>query len=247
MIQSIAAESDFDASGESPPVKALAMIFLRTDDKFASLPTNHGYFGTLRATSSIRRGRPIPRLAITDFEHVYRTVSAQFSWLSSPDLSEFWRAERHELLAEMNQDTRSTAPIPRGDLRGFNRYMRADLLSGFFVFLIALPLCLAIANASGFPPIAGIFTAVVGSFVATFVSNSELTIKGPAAGLIVIVYGCIEAFGGDGMLNGWSVADHEAYRATLAVGVAEGKDSIWLNATSPSHRSRYRRADGYLF
>ncbi|WP_237607436.1 SulP family inorganic anion transporter [Roseimaritima sediminicola] len=108
---------------------------------------------------------------------------------------------------------------PRGDLRGLTRYFKYDFISGLLVFLIALPLCLGISIASGYPPIAGIFTAIVGSVLATFISDSELTIKGPAAGLIVIAIGCIGDFGGDGMVGGWTEVDTAAYRAALAVGV----------------------------
>jgi MFS superfamily sulfate permease-like transporter len=110
--------------------------------------------------------------------------------------------------------------IPRGNAAGFRRYLLNDLIAGFLVFLIALPLCLGISLASGYPPLAGIFTAIVGALVTTLISNSELTIKGPAAGLIVIAVGCIAEFGGDGMAGGFSAADMSAYRAALAVGVA---------------------------
>lgn len=110
--------------------------------------------------------------------------------------------------------------IPKSGLAGLIENLRYDVLSGFLVFLIALPLCLAIANASGFPPIAGILTAVVGSIIPPLVSNSELTIKGPAAGMIAIVIGAMLDFGFTGGAN--PTKDIEVYKLVLVVGVVSG-------------------------
>jgi MFS superfamily sulfate permease-like transporter len=118
------------------------------------------------------------------------------------------------------ETVRSKEPeIPRGDLRGAKTFFRSDFIAGFLVFLIAMPLCLAISIASGFPPLAGIFTAFLGAVFCSLISNSEMTIKGPAAGLIVIVMGCVQDFGGDGMAGGFTQSDMSAYQAALAVGV----------------------------
>ena len=116
--------------------------------------------------------------------------------------------------------TQEANQVPRGTLQGLRDVWKFDILSGFLVFLIALPLCLGIALACGYPAIAGIFTAIIGGMLATFFSNSELTIKGPAAGLIVIAIGCVTEFGFTGGTD--PVADMQAYRLALGVGVAAG-------------------------
>lgn len=67
-----------------------------------------------------------------------------------------------------------------------------DLKSGLVVSLVALPLCLGIALASGAPLISGVFAGIVGGIIVGAASNSHVSVSGPAAGLAVIVLGAIQ-------------------------------------------------------
>jgi len=75
------------------------------------------------------------------------------------------------------------------------KYLKTDLLSGMVVFLVALPLCLGIAVASGAPPFAGIISGVLGGVVIGILSSSNVSVAGPAAGLIAIVVAAITDLG----------------------------------------------------
>lgn len=75
------------------------------------------------------------------------------------------------------------------------KYLKNDLPAGLVVFLVALPLCLGIALASGAPLFSGIIAGMVGGIIVASASGSALSVSGPAAGLTVIVHGAIAKLG----------------------------------------------------
>ncbi len=97
-----------------------------------------------------------------------------------------------------------TLEIPKDGLEGLKQNWKADVISGFLVFLLALPLSLGIAKASQFPAAMGVLTAMIGGIFVSFFAGSRLTIKGPAAGLITICAGAVTELGGGE--TGWHLA-----------------------------------------
>lgn len=75
-------------------------------------------------------------------------------------------------------------------------FFKTDLLAGLVVFLVALPLCLGIALASGAPLFSGIISGIIGGIVVGFLSNSQISVSGPAAGLTAIIVTAIGSLGG---------------------------------------------------
>ncbi|MES2205875.1 MAG: SulP family inorganic anion transporter [Pseudomonadota bacterium] len=73
--------------------------------------------------------------------------------------------------------------------------LSTDLIAGVVVFLVALPLCLGIAHASGVDPFSGLISGIIGGLVVALLSGSSLSVSGPAAGLIVIVVDAIARLG----------------------------------------------------
>ena len=105
-------------------------------------------------------------------------------------------------------------PTPGSGLDGLAENWRFDLIAGFEVFLISLPLCLAHAMASGFPHMAGIISAIVGGLLVSRINGSHVTISGTASGLVVVTASAVTTLGGGDPVLG--------YHCTLAAIVCAG-------------------------
>ncbi len=94
-------------------------------------------------------------------------------------------------------------------LRNYNgRTFVADLIAGITVGLVALPLAMAFAIASGVPPQAGLYTAIIAGFLISALGGSNTQIGGPTGAFVVVVYGIVMKYGMDGL-----------YMCTLMAGV----------------------------
>ncbi|TNF63194.1 MAG: SulP family inorganic anion transporter, partial [Rhodobacteraceae bacterium] len=92
-------------------------------------------------------------------------------------------------------------PILPSTLAGYTRAdFRADLLAGVTVAMVALPLSLAIAIASGADPATGLVTAIVAGFLISALGGSKVQIGGPTGAFIVVVFGVIAEHGFDGLV-----------------------------------------------
>ena len=87
--------------------------------------------------------------------------------------------------------------LPYRETFAYRETLAGDIKAGLVVFLVALPLCLGIALASGAPLMAGLLAGIVGGLVIATLSGSEVSVSGPAAGLTVIVLGALATLGGD--------------------------------------------------
>ena len=78
--------------------------------------------------------------------------------------------------------------------------LRADIAAGITVAMVAIPLSLAIAIASGTDPGKGLITAIIGGFLISLLGGSRVQIGGPTGAFIVVVYGVIAQHGYDGLV-----------------------------------------------
>jgi len=104
----------------------------------------------------------------------------------------------------------------------------ADALASVVVFLVALPLCMGVAIASGLPPTAGLITGIVGGIVVGALSGAPLLVSGPAAGLTVLIWQLVQQFG-VGTLGAIVLL-----AGAMQVGAGMLKLGQWFRAVSPA-------------
>lgn len=102
-------------------------------------------------------------------------------------------------------------------IKGYNKeQFLKDLLAGFIVGIVALPLAIAFAIASGVSPEKGLYTAIIAGFIISALGGSRVQIGGPTGAFIVIVYGIVQQYG----INGLIVATFLAGILLLVMGFA---------------------------
>jgi MFS superfamily sulfate permease-like transporter len=104
----------------------------------------------------------------------------------------------------------------------------SDVLASVVVFMVALPLCVAIAEACGLPAEAGVVTGVVGGLFVGMISGSPLQVSGPAAGLIVLVQDLLKSHGPQGYALAVLLA------GLIQVGLGALRLGHWFRAVSPA-------------
>lgn len=126
--------------------------------------------------------------------------------------------------------TESNPRPPRSEPTGsvWRSIVRNDFAASVVVFLVALPLCMGIAQASGVPIAAGIITGIVGGLVVGLLAGSPLQVSGPAAGLTVIVYQFVDEHG----LPALGIAVLIAGVLQFAAGLL--RMGQWFRAVSPA-------------
>lgn len=112
--------------------------------------------------------------------------------------------------------------------RGLFSAPKQDFLSSIVVFLVALPLCMGIAIASGVPVAAGLITGIVGGLIVGWIAGAPLQVSGPAAGLTVIVFDLVQHHG----LEVLGIAVLIAGLLQLAAGLL--RYGRWFRAVSPA-------------
>lgn len=120
------------------------------------------------------------------------------------------------------------ATAKTGELETMKTSWPQDLLASFVVFLVALPLCLGVAIASGAPPALGLITGIIGGLVVGSLAGSPLQVSGPAAGLAVLCYQLVDEHG----LIMMGVVGLIAGIFQLLAGIA--RLGQWFRAISPS-------------
>jgi MFS superfamily sulfate permease-like transporter len=110
-------------------------------------------------------------------------------------------------------------------MNSIKKSLGADLLAGMVVFLVALPLCLGIAVASGAPPFAGIISGIIGGIIVGSLSKSHVSVSGPAAGLIAIILVAVTDLGYETFLVAVMVAG--LIQLTLGLAKAGGISSYF--------------------
>src|SRR5450432_1122289 len=102
-------------------------------------------------------------------------------------------------------------------LKNYNRQQfNRDLMAGLIVGLVALPLAIAFAIASGVSPEKGLYTAIIGGFIISALGGSKVQIGGPTGAFIVIVYGIVQQYG----INGLIIATFIAGVMLIIMGLA---------------------------
>ena len=127
-----------------------------------------------------------------------------------------------------------------------------ELLASVVVFLVALPLCMGIAIASGMPPSKGLITGIIGGLVVGWMAGSPLQVSGPAAGLAVLVFELVrqarvmEILEHDGLRPSQVVSANDVLLEPVSLYQIKHLDNRWIMVRAANMKITLDTADGRI-